>query len=477
MPQEKKAYELRTHKPYPTDPLLKKKDRPKAPENTKVFAQFVDPDGQVCGPPLNLPVDATPEQLALLLNNLLENEDPLPYSFFCQDTEITQDLFVDIIDGKKVSTESKVTIVYQPQAVFKVRTVTRCSSSLTGHTEAVIAVCFSPDGKMLATGSGDTTVRVWDLNTETPRYTLAGHKNWVQLVAWSPDCQLLVSGSMDSTLIVWNPHKGVAIGDPLRAHSQVITSIAFEPYHLNKACNRFVSSSKDNTAKVWDATLRKVLFTLAQHTAPVMCVKWGGNGFIYTGSRDKTIKVWDSNTGKLIRNLDGHAHWVNHLALSSDFYLRTGPFDHTSPVFKSKDEEYNAARKRYNEFIAKHGNERLASGSDDFTLFLWDPTVQKKSIARMTGHQQPVNHLSFSPDGKTLASASFDKSVKLWNLKGDDSRQVLSGSKDTTLKVWELKTGKMKQELPGHADEVYAVDWSPAGDKVASGGKDRVLKM
>ena len=68
--------------------------------------------------------------------------------------------------------------------------------------------------------------------TETPRYTLTGHKNWVQLVAWSPDCELLVSGSMDSTLRIWNPHKGTAIGDALKQHTQCITSIAFEPMHL-----------------------------------------------------------------------------------------------------------------------------------------------------------------------------------------------------------------------------------------------------
>jgi ribosome assembly protein 4 len=58
-----------------------------------------------------------------------------------------------------------------------------------------------------------------------------------------------------------------------------------------------------------------------------------------------------------------------------------------------------------------------------------------------------------------------------------DSRQIVSGSRDSTLKVWELKTSQIKAELPGHADEVFSVDWSPAGDKVASGGKDKILKM
>ena len=75
---------------------------------------------------------------------------------------------------------------------------------IIGHTEAVLSVCFSPDGKMLASASGDTTVRIWDLFTETPRFTLKGHTNWVQLVCWSPDNNLLVSGSMDNTVFIFN---------------------------------------------------------------------------------------------------------------------------------------------------------------------------------------------------------------------------------------------------------------------------------
>ena len=167
---------------------------------------------------------------------------------------------LDVIHGQGKSTESTLTILYQPLAVFKVQSISRCTSSLTGHTEAILSVAFSPDGTQLATGSGDTTVRIWDLNTETPQFTCQGHKNWVQIVSWSPDCQILASGSMDSTIRLWNPKDGSCLGDALRAHSQCITSISWEPMHSNIKCHRFASGSKDGSVRVWDATVIFIVY-------------------------------------------------------------------------------------------------------------------------------------------------------------------------------------------------------------------------
>ena len=145
--------------------------------------------------------------------------------------------------------------------------------------------------------------------------------------------------------------------------------------------------------------------------------------------------------------------------------------------------------------------ERLVTGSDDFSMFLWDPFGEncKKPIARMTGHQAVVNCVVFSPEGtgRWIASASFDKSIKLWNgVTGEfvatfrghvgpvyqisfspDARFLVSGSKDSTVKIWSLRTKALHSNLPGHQDEVYAVDWSPTGDYIATGGKDRSLKI
>ena len=177
--------------------------------------------------------------------------------------------------------------------------------------------------------------------------------------------------------------------------------------------------------------------------------------------------------------------------------MRTGAFDHQGKLKLNNPEEMKkVALEKYQSSLVD-GNEILVSGSDDFTMILWSPLQNNKPVARLTGHQALVNQVMFSPNGQFLASASFDKSVKIWNAKtgkflsslrghvgsvyqiawSSDSRMICSVSKDSTVKLWELKTRSLKQNLPGHQDEVFAIDWSPNGDSLASGGRDKNLKM
>jgi ribosome assembly protein 4 len=535
---------------------------------SNVVVQFSNRQGDELASPLDVPTESSVDDLQALVHSLLNTDDDgadssiknnksIPYSFYAKiekengtvdEIEITSSI-LDFLKQHQdvVSTEITLQLTYQPLAVFKVRPVTRCTSTMPGHTEAILHVSYSPDGQNLASGGGDTTVRFWDTNTSLPKATCKQHTDHVLCTAWSPDGKYFASADKRGTLIIWDPNQrgrknnsnttgtdGTAdataakkkvpnASEPIwvksQAHKQYITSLAWEPLHLNEGRGeRLITSSKDGTCKIWNVRTRQSLVTLSGHVDSVEAVRWGGEGFIYTASRDRTIKVWtakDGDTlGKLVRTLKGHAHRVNTLALSSDYVCRTGPYefapsgrpkrtfempgDTDDDIRKAK---YQAALERYQTFRDQQDGghqERLVSGSDDYTLFLWHPISDKHPVKRLTGHQQAVNHIQFSPDGRYFASASFDKKVKLWNgYTGDflrtltghvgavyqvawssDSRFLVSASKDSTAKLWEVPSGKAaKATLPGHADEVYALDWSPNGASVATGSKDRTIKI
>ncbi|KAI8034952.1 hypothetical protein M5D96_012299 [Drosophila gunungcola] len=443
-----------------------------------IQARLISDTGEEAGPPIDLPAGITTQQLGLICNALLKNEEATPYLFFVGEDEIKKSL-EDTLDLASVDTENVIDIVYQPQAVFKVRPVTRCTSSMPGHAEAVVSLNFSPDGAHLASGSGDTTVRLWDLNTETPHFTCTGHKQWVLCVAWAPDGKRLASGCKAGSIIIWDPETGQQKGRPLSGHKKHINCLAWEPYHRDPECRKLASASGDGDCRIWDVKLGQCLMNIAGHTNAVTAVRWGGAGLIYTSSKDRTVKMWRSADGILCRTFSGHAHWVNNIALSTDYVLRTGPFHPVKDRSKSHlslstEELQESALKRY-QAVCPDEVESLVSCSDDNTLYLWRNNQNKCLIA----------------------SASFDKSVRLWRaadgqymatFRGHvqavytlawsaDSRLIVSGSKDSTLKVWSVQTKKLAQELPGHADEVFGVDWAPDGSRVASGGKDKVIKL
>ncbi|KAI4195204.1 MAG: hypothetical protein LQ350_007326 [Teloschistes chrysophthalmus] len=479
---------------------------------------FDQSTGKPTGAPVAVPVaDATVKNLELLLNTLQGNDatERVPYRFtFGADgkaIDITNDIYRTLLKPGLKTTEDTITLQYTPQAIFRVRAVSRCSAAIPGHGEAILATSFaSSSSSRLATGSGDSTARIFDTDTGTPLHTLKGHTSWVLVASWSPDDATIATGSMDNTVRLWDPKTGQCLGQPLTGHTKWVNSLAWEPYHLRKETTaiRLASSSKDATVRIWDTVSKRIDLVLSGHKSSVSCVRWGGTGTIYTASHDKTIKLWDSTKGTLISTLSAHAHWVNHLALSTELVLRTAYHDPTSTntIPTTPAEKLAKAKSRFEKAATTDSRiiERFVTASDDLTIFLWSPTetpttttTNQKPLARLLGHAKPVSHVTFSPSGQYIASASFDNSIKIWSardgafihtLRGHvgavymtcfspDSRLLVSCSKDTTLKVWDVAGGRLREDLPGHRDEVFAVDWSPDGRGVGSGGKDRAVRV
>jgi tRNA A-37 threonylcarbamoyl transferase component Bud32 len=196
------------------------------------------------------------------------------------------------------------------------RTQFQCGHvTLKGHTDRVLAVAFSPDGKRLASGSRDHTVRVWYAQTGQTALTLTGHRSEVLSVAFSPDGKRLASAA-DHTVRVWDAQTGqeqLTLSEP-----RDVKSVAFSPDGrclAGGSCDFF--NPEKGEVKVWDAQTGQKVLTLQGHTREVSSVAFSPDGKrLASASGDQTVKVWDAQTGQELLTLKGHGIGVTSVAFS-----------------------------------------------------------------------------------------------------------------------------------------------------------------
>jgi WD40 repeat protein len=414
--------------------------------------------------------------------------------------------------ARELPTENALAVAFSPNGkwlavggpvpLWDVATCKPCALGPFQHTGIIETLAFSPDGKIIVTGSHDMTARLWDVAANKPLGMKLTHKATVNSVAFSPDGETIATGSDDGAAQLWDRRTGKRRGAALQ-HRDGVSEVAFSPDGKTVA-----TASLDNTIRLWDVAAATPLGMLLPHPRAVKVAAFGPGGkVVLTASYDQiqTAQIWDAVTGMPI----GPSLRQDRGAFSAAF----------SPDAKTVviADAFGAQRwdvatgQRKGDRMIPHGPKGLTPvgwavayspdgktilhGTGDSAAYLWDAATGEP-IGEPLQHQDSVEAVAFSPDGKTLLTGSMDKKAKLWDAAtrqplhqldhegavvtvafSPDGTTALTGAVDGAARLWEVVTGKPIGTAMRHTGTVNRAIFSPDGKTILTASGDGTARL
>lgn len=365
-----------------------------------------------------------------------------------------------------------------------------------GSTNNIRSVAFSKNGKLFASGQGDRAIYLWSLTTGELITILYGHAEVISGLQFIDEDRKLYSSSWDRSLRLWN------MEDPepnmtLRGHEAEVTSTAFSPDGFTIA-----SSSVDGYVRFWDAVQGTLIGKFQAHKATIFEIAYSHDGKqIATAGGDRIVKLWNAVTGAEIATLKGHTNSVWAVAFSPDGnYIVTGSNDRTMKVWDARSGEIihtiTGHAHRLISVAISPDSSQIASGSRDHSVRLWDINTGKL-IKKFDGHISDVFAVIFSADGKTLYSGSRDQTVRTWDITSGtctdifkehgqfitclalspDGSRLVASSWFREILLWDLATGDEVAAFKGHDDVIRSISFGLNGQKILTGSYDKSVKV